>query len=135
MQFKHLNKWEQGLPCLVSNLEGLVFGLALQHQENWQWCSVICRPLHFTHFDLWTLYDYILCPHFQHFLYCGTLEFLSTSQIIAIKLLKLKYLLINPLALELLCKSQMSSHMMVISDFGDILIILGLEASEMLLKM
>jgi len=46
----------------------------------------------------------------------------------------LKHLLMSILALLPLWTSQMSIHTMAISDLGDTLIILGLDASEMLSK-
>ena len=54
--------------------------------------------------------------------------------IVTINLLTLKYLLMSILALLLLWISQMSIHMIVMSDLGDTLIILGLDTSEMLSK-
>ena len=46
----------------------------------------------------------------------------------------LKYLLMRPFALLLLCESQISSQMMVMSDLSNTLMILGLDAIAMLLK-
>jgi len=80
------------------------------------------KPILWTFTLVWTVPD--------NFLYYRILEFMFALQIVAIKLLTLKHLLINSLALEPLCESQM-----VMSNFGDILIILGLEVSEILLKM
>ena len=53
---------------------------------------------------------------------------------VAIKLSTLKCLLMIVLALELFCISQMSIHMIDMSDFGETLITLGLEAKMMSLK-
>ena len=81
------------------------------------------------HLDPWTLYEYVICPYFQHFLHCETPGFIFALQTIAIKLLTLKHLLIKPFALVLLCIFQMS-----MSDLEDILIALGREVIKMLLK-
>jgi len=56
------------------------------------------------------------------------------SQIVTIYLLTLKYLLISVLALLPLWTSQMSIHTIDMSDLGDTLITLGLDAKEMLSK-
>jgi len=47
----------------------------------------------------------------------------------------LKHLLVNILALAPLCMSQMSIQTIAMSDFGETLITLGLDAREMLSKM
>ena len=52
----------------------------------------------------------------------------------AIKLPILKYLLMIVLALELFCMFQMLIQTMDMSDFGEILIVLGFEARTILLK-
>ncbi len=46
----------------------------------------------------------------------------------------LKHLLIRPLALELLCASQMSNQMINMLDFSETLITLGLDAKTILLN-
>ena len=56
------------------------------------------------------------------------------SQIVTIYLLTLKYLLTSVLALLPLWTSQMSIHTIDMSDLGDTLITLGLDAKEMLSK-
>jgi len=53
---------------------------------------------------------------------------------IGIKLPMLKHLLMIFFTLELFCVFHMSIQMMAISDLGDILIILGLEARIILLN-
>jgi len=55
-------------------------------------------------------------------------------RIVAIYLPTLKHLLISVLALLLLWTSQMSIHTIDMSDLGDTLITLGLDAKEMLSK-
>jgi len=76
-----------------------------------------------------------MCPHFQQFLHYGIPGFIFAPYTIAMKLPTLKYQLIINLALEPFCISQISIQMMAMSDFGETLITLGLEARTISLKM
>ena len=134
LQFRHLKKWGHSSPCLVSNLEGLVFELALQYQENCQWYLVKCGPLYLTYLESYTLQEWVEWHHFQHFLHCGTPRFMFVPRIVAIKLPILKYLLISSLVFVLLWESQISSYMIAMSNLEDTLIILDQKAIEILLK-
>jgi len=58
-----------------------------------------------------------------------------TPYIVAMKLSILKYLLMIVLSLEPFCVSQMLIYTMDMSNFGETLITLGLEAKMILLKM
>ena len=131
-QFEHLNACGHGLPFLVSNLGGFDLALALQHHLNLQWCSDLCGPLHLTHLVPWILHKKVECPHFQQFLHRRTPGFMLAPLMVVIWLPMLKHLLISILALTLLCTSQISIQTMAMSNFGETLITLGLDAREML---
>ena len=133
-QFKHLNEWGHSSPFFVSNLRGLVLSFVLQHYLNSQWFSDLWEPLHLMHFVPWILHEKVTWSHFQQFLHWGTPGFMFASQIVTIYLLTLKYLLTSVLALLPLWTSQMSIHTIDMSDLGDTLITLGLDAKEMLSK-
>jgi len=135
LQFKHLKKCGQGMPFLVSNLGGLILLLALQHHANYQWWIDWWGLLHLMYLDLWILHTPAVWPHFQQFLHYSIPEFMFTPQIVAMKLPTLNLLLMRLLALVLLCISHISIHTMDMSDLGETLITLGLEARIMLLKM
>jgi len=53
LQLIHLKVCGCGSSGLVSNLEGLIFGLALQYHAIFLWCSSLWGPLHFWHLDPW----------------------------------------------------------------------------------
>ena len=134
LQFRYLNECGQGLSFLVSNLRGLILLLALQHYTNWQWWMVWCEPLHLTYLDPWIWHIPAECSHFQQFLHYGTPGFIFAPYTVAMKLPMLNCLLMIDFAVELFCMSQISIQMIVISDFGDTLIILGLEVRMISLK-
>ena len=77
LQFEYLKMCGHSSPFFISNLGGLVFLLVLQHQAKWQWCSSLCRPLHFTHLTPWSLHTPVVCLYFQQFLYWRTPGFIS----------------------------------------------------------
>ena len=83
LQLEHLNEWGHGSPFLVSNLEGLVLALALQHQPNSLWCSDLWGPLHLTHLAPWIRHKKVEWPYFQQFLHWGTPGFIFASLIVA----------------------------------------------------
>ena len=91
-------------------------------------------PLHLTHFTPWILHTSDVWPHFQQFLHCDTLEFILAPQIITIKLPTLNLLLIRLFAFIPLWASQMLIQTIAMSDLGDTLMTLGLEAKTILLK-
>ena len=92
------------------------------------------ESLYLIHLDPWILYVNIAYLHFKQFLHYKISRFIFVLQTIVIKLPTLKHLLISPFALLPLCVFQISSQMMAMSNFGNILITLGLEAINMLLK-
>ena len=134
LQLEHLKEWGQGLPFLVSNLGGLILVLALQHQLNSLWCSDLWGLLHLTHLAPWIQHEKVEWPYFQQFLHWRTLGFIFAPLIIAMLLPTLKHLLIRSLAFWPLCMSQISIQTIAISNFGETLIIHGLDVREMLSK-
>jgi len=90
------------------------------------------RLLYLMYLNPWILHINVTCSHFQQFLHCRTPRFIFAPWTVEIKLPTLKHLLISLFALLSLCVFQISSQMM--SNFGDILIILGLEAINILLN-
>ena len=81
-----LNTWRSGnrVPFFfISNLERLVFSLALQYQEKWWWCSDLCGLLHLIYLAPWILHVPVVCPYFQQFLYCRTFRFIFAPQMVA----------------------------------------------------
>jgi len=133
-QFKYLNEWRQGSPFFVSNLGGLILSFSLQHHPNSLWFSDLWGPLHLAHFKPWTLHEKVACFYFQQFLHWVTPGFMFTPLIVAMYLLTLKHRLMSILALLPLWTSHMSIHTMDMSDLGDTLMTLGLDANEMLSK-
>ena len=130
LQLMHLKVWGHSLPCLVSNLGGLVLGLALQHQAISLWRSGLCGPLHFWHPEPWALHEKVEWLHFQQLWHCRMLGFILVPLIVAMYWQKLKEWLISSLALEPFWESQTSSHTIAMSDLGNALMTLGFEASE-----
>ena len=121
-------------PFLVSNLEGLILSLALQHHANWQWWMVWCGPLHLTHLDLWIWHTPAECSYFQQILHYRTLEFMLAPHTVTMKLPMLNCLLMIDFVLEPFCVSQILIQMIIIFDFGNTLIILSLEVRTISLK-
>ena len=134
LQLEHLKVWGQGSPFFVSSLEGLVLALALQHHPNSLWCSDLWEPLHLMHLAPWIRHANVEWPHFQQFLHWGTPRFIFAPLIVAMLLPMLKHLLMRSFVFWLLCTSQMLIQTMAISDLGETLITLGLDAREMLSK-
>jgi len=128
LQLTHLNVWRQGSPCLVSRRGGFSLKLALQHQAKSLWFLILWGPPHFWHFVQWALHEKVVWPHFQQLWHCGIPGFILVPLNMAIYLPKLNEWLISVLALEPFCESQMSTHMMAMSDFGDAFITRGLAA-------
>ena len=93
------------------------------------------RSIVFDAFQSWILHEKVAWPHLQQFLHWSTPRFILASRIVVIYPPKLKHQLIRYLAFFLLWKSQMSIHMINMSDFGKTLITLGFEANLMSLKM
>ena len=116
----------------LPTLRGLILSFALQHHPNSQWFSDLWGPLHLMHFDPWILHEKVTWPHFQQFLYWGTPGFMLAPLMVAIYLPTLKHLLISILALLPLWMSQTSIHTINMSDLGDTLITLGLDAKNIL---
>ena len=84
----------------------------------------MCGLLHLMYLDSWTLHECIACPHFQHFLHYRIPRFIFALQTIVIKLSTIKHLLIKPFTLVPLYVSQMSSHMIAMSDLEDFFFLL-----------
>ena len=133
-QFKHLKEWRHGSPFFVSSLGGLILALALQHHPNSRWFLDLWGPLHLTYLDPWILHENITWPHFQQFLHCGMPRFMLALLMVVIYWPTLKHLLISILALLPLWTFQISIQMIDMSNLGNTLITLGLDAKDMLLK-
>ena len=127
-QFKHLKEWGHSSPFFISSLRELILALALQHHLKSRWFLDLWGPLHLMHLDSWILQENIVWPYFQQFLHCGTLEFILAPRMVVIYHPTLKHLLISILALLPLWTSQISIQTINMSDFGDTLITLGLDA-------
>ena len=134
LQLRHLNVWGQGLPFLVLSLGGFDLVLALQHQANSWWCSVIWEPLYFTHLDSWIWHTSAEWPHFQQFLHWGTPGFMLAPLTIAMTLLTLKCLLIIFLALSPFWVSHMLIQTIAMSNLGETLIMYGFDMRTISLK-
>ena len=130
-QLEHLKECGHGLPFFVSRWGGFVFLLALQHYLNSRWFLDLWGPLHLIHLESWILQEKVVWPHFQQFLHWGMPRFMLAPLTVAIYLLTLKQRLIRHLALLPLWMSHISIHMIDMSNLGDTLIILGLDASLM----
>ena len=133
-QFEHLNTCRHGSLFFVSSLGGFVFSFTLQHHLNSWWFSDLWGPLHLTYLDPWILQKKVVWPYFQQFLYWGMPRFILAPLMIAIYLLMLKHQFIKHLALLPLWTSQMSIHIIDMSNLGNILITLGLDTNLMLSK-
>ena len=133
-QFKYLKEWEHGSPFFVSSLRGLILALALQHHLKLQWFSDLWEPLHLMYLDPWILQENVVWPHFQQFLHCGIPGSMLAPWMVTIYCPTLKHLLISILALLPLWMSQISIQTIDMSDFGNILITLSLDAKDMLSK-
>ena len=134
LQLEHLKVWGHSSPFLVSSLGGLILALALQHQPNSLWCSDLWGPLHLIYFAPWMRHEKVEWPYFQQFLHWETPRFMLAFLIIVMLLPTLKHLLISSFVFWPLCTSQISNQTMAMSDLGEILMILGLDAREMLSK-
>ena len=134
LQLEHLKMWGQGLPFFVSSLGGLVLALALQHHLNSLWYSDLWGPLHLTYLAPWIQHTNVEWPHFQQFLHWGTPGFIFAPLIVVMLLPTLKHLLMRSFAFWPLCTSQMLIQTMAISDLGETLMTLSLDAREMLSK-
>ena len=130
-QLEYLKECGHGLPFFVSRWGGFVFSLALQHHPNSQWFPDLWWPLHLTHLESCILQENVTWPHFQQFLHWGMPRFMLASLTVVIYLPTLKQRLIRHLALLPLWTFHISIHMIDMSDLGDTLIILGLDASLM----
>ena len=134
-QFEHLKEWGHSSLCFVSNHGGFIFALALQHHVNWQQCSNLWDPLHHIHLASWIWHEKVECPYLQQFLHWGTLGFMLVPQIVTMYLSMLKHLLMSILTLLLLCTFYISIQTIVMSNFGDTLMMWDFDTNVMLLKM
>ena len=133
-QLEHLNEWGQGLPFFVLRWGRFIFSFILQHHPNLWWFLDLWGLLHLTHLEPWILQEKVTWPHLQQFLHWDMPRFILVPLTVAIYLLTLKHQLIRHLALLLLWKSHIFIQIIDMSDLGNTLITLGLDASLISLK-